>query len=56
MLLDFDGIQVEFPYEAYDCQIRFIRKITEALRKVTTNTLFSLYANDHVFHYLSNFG
>ncbi|VDD95123.1 unnamed protein product [Enterobius vermicularis] len=33
MLLDFDGIQVEFPYEAYDCQIRFIRKITEALRK-----------------------
>uniref|UniRef100_A0A0N5AIA1 Helicase ATP-binding domain-containing protein n=1 Tax=Syphacia muris TaxID=451379 RepID=A0A0N5AIA1_9BILA len=33
MLLNIEGIEVEFPYSAYDCQITFIRKVLEAFKK-----------------------
>lgn len=33
-LLQIDGFTVEFPFEPYECQIKFMQKVMEALRAV----------------------
>jgi hypothetical protein len=34
MLIDIEGIEVDFPYEPYDCQRKFMQKVINSLQHV----------------------